>query len=96
MNTALVVAVSLVVVLASHFVPQLVGKKFGPARGLAVGALGLALLLATLVKAGTVGLIDGLAIALLIRGAIAHSKAWEEQRINERGEAAIAAAEARK
>lgn len=92
---ALSIVIGVVIVLAAHFVPKFVAEKFGPGRGLAVGGVGLALLLGAVFKAGGPGLFDGLALALLVRGVVTHYRGYDEVRMEERGEAAIAAAEGR-
>ncbi len=96
MNPALVIALSIAIVLASHFVPWFAGQKFGAGRGLAVGVVGLLLVLGSIFRVGNAGMLDLVALGLLVRGIVVHYRRYEEVRIEERGEAAIAAAEAQR
>ena len=86
----------LVFVAASHFIPKFVAQKFGPGLGLSVGVLGIACLLTLAFRVERLGVLDAIALGVLVRGVIAHYREYGDAQIIARGEAAIAVSEARK
>lgn len=89
---------SIVLILASGFVPAFVGQKLGPGRGLAVGIFGVLVVLGSVFASGSLspGTFDLVALGFLAQGMFVNYRRYAEASVIERGEAAIAAAEAQR